>query len=83
MGLEAVRGVMTINEVAQKFEVHPMMVRQWKKEFLDNAGSVFATKRGPKPLEHAKEDTLYGEIGRRYTRPGWTGAREMRRLLPH
>jgi transposase len=64
VALEAVRGVMTINEVAQKFEVHPMMVRQWKKEFLDNAGSVFATKRGPKPVEHAKEDALYGEIGR-------------------
>ena len=43
VALEAVRGVMTINEVAQKFEVHPMMVRHWKKEFLDNAGSVFAT----------------------------------------
>ena len=64
VALEAVRGVMTINEVAQKFEVHPMMVRQWKKEFLENAGSVFANKRGPKPVEHAKEDTLYGEIGR-------------------
>ena len=47
------RGVTTINEVAQKFEVHPMMVQQWKKKFLDNAGSVFATKRGPKPAEHA------------------------------
>ena len=64
VALEAVRGVMTINEVAQKFEVHPMMVRQWKKEFLENAGSVFATKRGPKPAEHTKADALYGEIGR-------------------
>lgn len=64
VALEAVRNEMTINEIAQKFEVHPMMVRQWKKEFLDNAGSVFANKRGPKPAEHAKEDALYGEIGR-------------------
>jgi hypothetical protein len=31
---------------------------------LDNAGSVFATKRGPKPAEHASEEALYDEIGR-------------------
>ena len=64
VALEAVRGLMTINEVAQKFEVHPMMVRQWKKAFLDNAGSVFDNKRGPKPADHSNEDVLYGEIGR-------------------
>ncbi len=64
VALEAVKGVSTINEITQRFEVHPMMVRQWKREFLDNAGSVFATKRGPKPAEHTNEDALYGEIGR-------------------
>ena len=66
VALEAVRGVMTINEVAQKFEVHPMMVRQWKKEFLDNAGSVFATKRGPKPVERSDTgDTPQEQTGQR------------------
>ncbi|TSA02543.1 MAG: transposase [Methylococcus sp.] len=35
VALEVVRGLMTINEVGQKFEVHPMMVRQWKKAFLE------------------------------------------------
>jgi len=41
-----------------------MMVRQWKKAFLENAGSVFENKRGPKPADHSNEDVLYGEIGR-------------------
>ena len=40
------------------------MVQQWKREFLDNASTVFANKRGPKPAEHANEDALFGEIGR-------------------
>lgn len=71
VALEAVRGVMTINEVVQKFGVHPMMVRQWKKECLDNAGSVFSTKRGPKPVDHAKEDALHGEIGRLKMKFDW------------
>jgi transposase-like protein len=44
VALEFVLCAITINEVTQKFEVHPMMVRQWMKDFLESAGSVFATK---------------------------------------
>lgn len=55
VALEAVKGVSTVNEIAQRFETHPMMVRQWKKEFLENVGNVFATKRGSKPAEHTHE----------------------------
>ncbi len=43
VALEAVRGLMTINEVGQKFEEHPMMVRQWKKAFMENAGACLTT----------------------------------------
>jgi transposase len=65
VGLEAVRGVKTINEIAQQHGVHPVMVGQWKKEILGRAGALFDTKRGPKPVdESASEDRLYGEIGR-------------------
>lgn len=65
VGLEAVRGVKTINEIAQEYGVHPVMVGQWKKEILERAGTLFEGKRGPKPLErHESEDRLYGEIGR-------------------
>jgi transposase-like protein len=65
VALEAVRGQMTTNEIAQRYGVHPGMVSQWKKEVIENAGSLFAGKRGPKPVdEHAKPDVLYGEIGR-------------------
>ena len=31
VGLEAIRGVKTINEIAQEFGVHPVQVSQWKK----------------------------------------------------
>jgi len=30
VGLEAFRGVKTINEIGQEFGVHPVMVGQWK-----------------------------------------------------
>ena len=65
VGLEAVRGVKTANEIAQLHGVHPVMVSQWKKEILAKAGTLFEGKRGPKvELEHESEDRLYGEIGR-------------------
>ncbi len=32
VGLEAVRGVKTISEIAQTYGVHPVLVGQWKKE---------------------------------------------------
>ena len=65
VGLEAVRGIKTINEIAQVDGVHPVLVGQWKKEILEQAGKLFEGKRGPKPQEtHESEDRLYGEIGR-------------------
>ena len=65
VGLEAVRGVKTINEIAQEYGVHPVLVGQWKKEILEQAGTLFESKRGPKREDtHESEDRLYGEIGR-------------------
>jgi transposase-like protein len=65
VALEAIRGVKTVNEIAQEFGVHPTQVGQWKKELLEQAGSLFETKRGPKPVdESASPERLYSEIGR-------------------
>jgi len=30
VGLEAVRGVKTLNEIAQDYDVHPMQIGQWR-----------------------------------------------------
>lgn len=72
VGLEAVRGVKTVTEIAQEFGVHPVLVGQWKKEILENAGALFDTKRGPKPIDESSlEDKLYGEIGRLKMEVDW------------
>lgn len=48
------------------------MVGQWKKEILESAGTLFETKRGPKPAEDKSgEDRLYGEIGRLKMEVDW------------
>lgn len=72
VGLEAVRGVKTVSEIAQAYSVHPQLVGQWKKEILESAGALFETKRGPKPAEDkSDEDRLYGEIGRLKMEVDW------------
>ncbi|MDP2832842.1 MAG: IS3 family transposase, partial [Pseudomonadota bacterium] len=35
VGLEALRGVKTLNEIGQEYGVHPVQVGQWKKEIQE------------------------------------------------
>ena len=64
VALAAVKGDKTINEVAQEHGVHPTQVNQWKKELLDNVGSLFEGKRGPKPVNGQTDpERLYAKIG--------------------
>lgn len=65
VALEAIRGIKTINEIAQDLGVHPTQVGLWKKELQDQASSLFDAKRGPKPVgECSSPERLYSEIGR-------------------
>ncbi len=65
VGLEAIRGVKTINEIGQEFGAHPGQVSLWKKDILDGAQTLFAGKRGPKPVnDHSAPERLFSEIGR-------------------
>jgi transposase len=65
VGLEALRGVKTINEIGQEFGVHPVTVGQWKKEIQKQASTLFEGKRGPKPIAaHREPEQLFSEIGK-------------------
>ena len=66
VAIEAIRGIKTVNEIAQQFEVHPTQVSQWKKELQEQAVGLFEGKRGPKSAvdPEASSERLYSEIGR-------------------
>lgn len=65
VGLEAIRGVKTVNEIGQDHGVHPAQVGQWKREIQEQAQTQFEKKRGPKQVDGPGEpDRLYVEIGR-------------------
>ncbi len=50
-GLEAIREVKTANEIGPEHGVHPVQVGQWKKEILEQAGTLFETQRGRQKVD--------------------------------
>ncbi|MBK8639481.1 MAG: transposase [Chromatiaceae bacterium] len=64
VGLEAIRGVKTVNEIGQEHGVHPAQVGQWQREIVARSGTLFEATRGPKQAEDGKgaPERLYSEI---------------------
>lgn len=58
VALEALKGMSTINEIAAKYEIHPVQVTNWKKELLDRVPEVFERKNA------AKDKTIERDHGR-------------------
>ena len=72
VGLEALRGLKTINEIGQEFGVHPVTVGQWKKEIQEQAKALFEGKRGPKKIDaHREPELLFSEIGKLKVELDW------------
>jgi transposase-like protein len=62
----------TLNELASRYEVHPMQVAQWKKQALTGLPMVFASRRGRGgPDGEARQAQLYEEIGRLKVELDW------------
>lgn len=72
VGLEAIRGVQTINETGQAYGMHPAQVGQWKRETQEQAEKLFEKKRGPKKADCPGEpEQLYSDIERLKVELDW------------
>jgi transposase len=62
--LESLKETHTMAELAQKYQLHPQQISNWKREFLDNAEKVFTGDKANKKTEaERKEETLLKVIG--------------------
>lgn len=63
MAIEAIKEVETLSELAKRFDVHPQMISNWKREFLSRGAEIFSTK-APDEEAARREKALYERIGR-------------------
>ncbi len=56
VALEAIKGVKTVSEIAKEFEIHPVMVSNWKKEMLGHLPDVFDKNKRPKTEKDTEKE---------------------------
>ncbi len=66
VALEAMRGELTIAEIASKYKVHPNQVQNWKKRLQEGASELFMwpSERKAEQKKMYTEDDLMKKIGR-------------------
>lgn len=94
VALEAIKGVKTIAEIAQRHKLHATQGNLWKKQLLDGAEDVFhdgKTKTPSKSSDEPESTELYEQIGRLKVQLEWLkksglgrklGARVLPNLTP-
>jgi putative transposase len=67
VALEAQGESKTISQIASEHDVHPTLVRQWKKRLQDGGAEIFtnpAHQKQQKAEQTTTEAALYEQIGR-------------------
>jgi transposase-like protein len=56
IGLEALKGIKTVAEIAREYQVHPNQVSQWKSQLVERLPEVF--ENGPSAQLQEREQEL-------------------------
>ena len=72
VALEAVKGRLTINQIAKEFAVHPNQISKWKKQFLESVPLIFDnSKQAPEAANEELINQLYQQIGQLKVELDW------------
>ena len=64
VALAALKGDKTLAELADKFDAHPNQINDWRRQMLDNAGTVFGSTSNQQQAEEEHLKDLHAKIGR-------------------
>lgn len=64
VAMEALQGIKTVSQIAQEYEIHPVMVSKWKKELVSRMPELFEEKNRPRTKNVEKEqEQLHRKVG--------------------
>ena len=64
VALEAIRGELTMAELASRHGVHPTMIAAWKRQAVGGMSSTFSNPADAAKASEAEIDRLHAKIGR-------------------
>jgi transposase len=62
IGLEALKGIKTVSQIAREFDIHPVQVSHWKSQLLERLPQAFEADTC-KVVDEAKIASLHEKIG--------------------
>ena len=71
VGLEALKGIKTVGQIAREYEIHPVQVTQWKGVVRDRLPELFESRQA---VEHESEQLvtqLHEKIGQLTVEVDW------------
>ena len=72
VALEAVKGRLTINQIADLYGVHPNQISNWKKQFLESLPQIFDNRKQSLAVETEElTNQLYQQIGKLKVELDW------------
>jgi transposase len=63
VSLECLREKQTIEEISHKYELHPSVVKAWKKQAVENLKQVFGNGDAKQKKDEISIEKLYAQIG--------------------
>lgn len=63
VALEAVKGELTLAELAERFDLHPNQIQRWKNDLIAGAEDVFGSVEKERQDTDAEIEKLHAKIG--------------------
>lgn len=63
VALAALKGDKTLAELAEEFDIHPNQVNDWRRQLLEQAGTIFGSGENQQKADEAHLKDLHAKIG--------------------